>query len=303
MAVKSNFGDILEPGFRKIFNDAFKETERVFTQLFRVSDSRKQDERDSAVSGFGYLVPKPAGQPIAYEDPVQMYDVLYTHITYAKGFKIEKELFDDDQYNIMNRKPDQLGRAGRRTEENQAATIWNNAFSTSQQGGDAKPLCSTSHPRADAGTSQSNASSTGLPLTETNYETVKLAMRNQLDDKGMKIDVMPRTVLVPINLEKAANIIFNSKLRSNTADNDMNPYLNEVKVIPWIYLSSTTAFFLIDSDQHQVTWFFRERANFKQDDAFETDVALFKVRERFSGGFSDWRGVYGSKGDSAAYSD
>lgn len=301
MANKSQFGDLLEPGFRQIFDDAFKETERVFTKLFRVKNSTKQDEKDSAVSGFGLLVPKPAGQPIQYEDPIQMYDVIYTHVTYAKGFKIDKELYDDDQYNIMNRKPDQLGRAARRTEETQAANVFNNAFSTSQLGGDAKPLCSTAHPRSDGGSSQSNASSTGLPLTETNYETEKLAMRRQLDDKGQKIDVMPTKILVPIDLEKVANIIFKSKLRSGTADNDENPYLNEVDVVPWIYLTSTTAHWLIDDEQHQVIWNWREKANFKQDTAFETDQALFKVRERFSNGFSDWRGVYGSKGDGAAY--
>lgn len=303
MAVKSSFGDLLEPGFREIFNDNFKETDRVFTKLFHMNTSTKQDEKDSAISGFGLLVPKPAGQPIQYEDPVQMYDVTYTHVTYAKGFKIEKELFDDDQYNIMNRKPRDLGRAARRTEETQAANVFNNAFSTTQLGGDGKPLVSTTHPSAAGLSSQSNASATSIPLTETNYEIAKLAMRKQLDDKGMKIDTMPTSVLVPIDLEKAANIIFNSKLRSNTADNDMNPYLNEVTVIPWIYLTSTTAYWLIDADQHEVNWFFREKANFKQDDMFETDQALFKVRERFSAGFSDWRGVYGSKGDSSSYSD
>jgi phage major head subunit gpT-like protein len=303
MANKSNFGDILEPGFRKIFNDNFKETERVFTQLFRVNTSEKQDEKDSAVSGFGQLAVKPAGQPIQYEDPLQMYDTIYTHVTYAKGFKIDKELFDDDQYNVMNRKPDALGKAARRTEEAQGAAIWNNAFATTQLGGDAKPLCSTTHPRADAGASQSNASSTGLALNDSNYETVKLAMRRQLDDKGQKIDVMPKKILVPIDLEKSANILFNSKLRSGTADNDLNPYLGSVEVVSWIYLSSASAYWLIDSDQHQVTWFWREKANFDQDKTFETDQALFKVRERFSAGFSDWRGIYGSKGDGAAYSN
>lgn len=303
MANKSQFGDILEPGFRKIFNDAFKETERVFTRLFNINTSTKQDERDSAVTGFGLLSVKPAGQPIQYEDPLQMYDVIYTHVTYAKGFKIDKELYDDEMYNIMDRKPEALGRAARRTEESQAANIWNNAFSTSQLGGDGKPLVSTTHPRADGGSSQSNASSTGLPLTETNYKTEKLAMRRQLDDKGMKIDVMPKTILVPIDLEDVANVLFNSKLRSGTADNDTNPWYNDVKTISWIYLTSTTAHFLIDDDQAQVNWFWREKANFKQDEMFETDQALFKVRERFSAGFSDWRGIYGSKGDSAAYSN
>jgi phage major head subunit gpT-like protein len=303
MANKTQFGDLLEPGFRKIFDDNFKETERVFTKLFKMANSTKQDEKDSAVSGFGLLVQKPAGQPIQYEDPIQMYDVVYTHVTYAKGFKIDKELYDDDQYNVMNRKPQQLGRAARRTEETQAAAIWNNAFSTSQLGGDAKPLISTVHPRSDGGSSQSNGSSTGVAFSETAYKAEKLAMRKQLDDKGQKIDTMPNSILVPIDLEDAANIVFNSKLRSGTADNDLNPYLNDVKVIPWIYLTSTTAHFLIDNDQVQVNWFWREKANFAQDKAFETDQALFKVRERFSAGFSDWRGVYGSKGDGLAYSN
>lgn len=301
MANKTQFGDLLEPGFRKIFDDNYKEVDRVFTQIFRVNNSTKQDEKDSAISGFGLLDVKPAGQPIKYEDPVQGYDVLYTHVTYAKGFKIDKELYDDDQYNVMNKKPQALGRAARRTEETQAANLFNNGFSTSQLGGDGKPLFSTAHPRSDGGSSQSNASSTSVPFSETNYRTTKLAMRRQLDEKGMKIEVMPRILLVPIDLEDAANIVFNSKLRSGTADNDLNPYLNEVKVIPWIYLTSSTAWYLLDPDQHQINWFWREKLNFEQDKAFETDQALFKVRERFSKGFSDWRGTYGSQGDSSAY--
>lgn len=301
MAAKPHFGDLLEPGFRQIFNDNYREVDRIFTKIFRMANSTKQDERDSGVTGFGLLVEKPAGQPIQYEDPVQMFDVLYTHVTYAKGYKIDKELYDDDQYNVMNKKPQGLGKAARRTEEVQAANVWNNAFSDSYLGGDGKPLCSTAHPRADGGSSQSNASSTSLPLTESNYETEKLAMRKQLDDKGMKIDIMPTAILVPIELETPANIIFKSKLRSGTADNDMNPYMNEVEVISWLFLTSTTAHFLIDKEQHQVTWFWREKTNFEQDKTFETDQALFKVRERFSKGFSDWRGIYGSKGDSSNY--
>lgn len=302
-ALRSTFGDLLEPGFVEIYNDSYKETERLFSQVLRVKSSSKQDERESAVTGFGLLVEKAENAPISYEDPIQMYDVLYTHSTFAKGFKISKELYDDDQYNVMNSKPEQLGRAARRTEELAGAQVFNRAFNTSYQGGDAVPLVSTVHPRADGGTSQSNASATGITLTESNYETGKIAMRRQLDDKGMKIDVRPRKLLIPIELEKSANIIFNSNLRSGTADNDYNPYKGEVSVVPWIYMDrNTTHWFLIDPDQHKVTWFWREKASFKQDESFETDAALFKVRERFSTGFSDWRGVWGSAGDGAAYS-
>lgn len=302
-ATRSTFGDLLEPGFAEIYNDAYKETERVFSKVFRVKNSKKQDERTSGVTGFGLLTVKSENAPIDYEDPIQMYDNLYTHQTYAKGFKISKELFDDDQYNVMNGKPEQLGRAARRTEEVSAANVFNRAFNSSYTGGDGEELVSTSHDRADGGTAQSNASATGITLTGDNYETARNAMRNQLDDKGMKIDVRADTILVPIERLTDAEVIFNSNLRSNTADNDMNPYKGDVKIVDWIYMDrNATHWFLLDSDQHKVTWFWREKANFKQDTAFETDAALFKVRERFSNGWDDWRGVWASQGDGASYS-
>lgn len=302
-ALRSSFGDLLEPGFAQIYNDAYRELDRVFTQVFRVKTSSKQDERESGVTGLSLLTVKAENAPIEYDDPIQMYDKLYSHNTYARGFKISKELWDDDQYNVMNSKPEALGKAARRTEEISAANVFNRAFNSSYLGGDDQELCSTVHPRADGGTSQSNASSTGLTLTEANYETLKLAMKKTLDDRGQKIDLRPNKLLIPIDLEKTAKIIFQSDLRSGTADNDMNVYRNELNIVPWIYMDrNTTHWFLIDSDQHKVTWFWREKANFHQDEAFETDAALFKVRERFSNGWSDWRGIHGSQGDGAAYS-
>ena len=302
-ATRSTFGDLLEPGFAEIYNDAYKETERVFSKVFHVKNSKKQDERTSGVTGFGLLTVKAENAPIDYEDPIQMYDNLYTHQTYAKGFKISKELYDDDQYNVMNNKPGDLGRAARRTEEVSAANVFNRAFNASYLGGDSQELASTVHGRADGGTAQSNASSTGITLTGDNYETARNAMSNQLDDKGMRIDVRPRVILVPIERLTDAEIIFNSNLRSNTADNDMNPYKGDVRIIDWIYMDrNATHWFLLDSDQHKITWFWREKANFKQDTAFETDAALFKVRERFSNGWDGWEGLWGSQGDAASYS-
>jgi hypothetical protein len=304
MADTSQFGDLLEPGFLEIYNDAYKETERLFTTIFKSMDSEKPDEKMSGVSGFGLLTQKTQNAPIEYEDPVELYNTTFTHLTYAKGFKISKELYDDDQYNVMNGKPEQLGRAARRTEEVSAANVFNRAMNTSYTGGDAKPLCSTSHPRADGGTSQSNASATGAVFSEPNYEVAKLAMRKQVDHKGMKIDVRPRAVVVPIDLESKAKILFGSNLRSGSADNDINPYLNDVKIIPWIYMDgSATRWFLLDTDLAKLIWFWRERASFKQDTVFETDTAAFKVRERFSNGFPAWEGVWGSNGDATTYSD
>ena len=302
-ATRATFGDLLEPGFIEIYNNAYRELDRVLSKVFQVMNSKKQDERVSGVSGFGLLTVKAENAPIDYEDPIQLYDSLFSHVTYAKGFKISKELYDDDQYNVMNSKPRELGQAARRTEEVQAANIFNRAFNASYLGGDDQELCSTVHPRADGGTSQSNASSTGITFGEENYETLKLAMRAQLDHKGMKIDVRPRILLIPENLKKTADIVFKSNLRSGTADNDFNPYKDELQVIEWLYMDrNDTHWFLIDTEQNKLLWFWRERMSFAQDEAFESDAALFKVRERFSVGFGDWIGVQGSQGDGASYS-
>ena len=304
MALRQNFGDLLEPGFLEIFNDSYREPDRVYSKVFSTRTSTKQDERFSSVTGFGLLTVKSENATIDYDDPIQGYDTLLSHVTYAKGFKVSKEMWDDDQYNVMNEKPRQLGVAARRTEETVAANVFNRAFNASYLGGYDQELCSTVHPREDAGTSQSNASSTGIAFGEENYETAKLAMRGQLDGRGQIIEVMPRVLLIPENSKKTADIVFKSNLRSGTADNDFNPYLNELQVIEWLYMNrNDTHWFLIDKDTARgLVYLIKERMSFSQDEAWESDAALFKVRERFSVGFYAWRGTWGSQGDGAAYS-
>lgn len=302
-SLRSNFGDLLEPGFREIFNDAYDEMPLVFPQIFNVDSSDKQDENVSGVTGFGLLAQTDENESVQYEDPNQMYDTTFVHQKYTKGFKISEELYEDDQYNVMRSKPAQLARAARRTAENSAANVFNRAFSTSYLGGDGKPLASTLHPRSDGGSSQSNASSTGITLTEENLETGRIAARQQLDDKGMRIQVMPNTIVVPVDLEKDAEIITGSTMRPGSADNDMNVYKGKFNVIAWEYLTTNnTMWFLLDKRQTQLQWYWRVKPEFKQDNAFDTGMALFKVRTRFSNGWSDWRGVWASLGDGSAYS-
>ena len=301
MALRANFGDLLEPGLRQIFDDKFAEIPEVYSSIFHVESSTTDVERDSAITGFSLLEETGEGAPIQYEDPVQMYDVSYVHKKYTKGFKVSEELVEDDRYSVIRKKPAALARACRRTAEFVAATVLNNAFS-SGTGGDGKFLLSTLHPRADGGTAQSNASGSGITLTEANLNTALLAMRAQLDDKGMKIGVKADTIIVPPALEKKATELLNSTMRSGTADNDLNYYKGLLKIVSWDWLTSSTAWFLLDSSQHELNYFWRIKPEFKQDNSFDTGMALFKARMRMSTGWSDWRGVYGSKGDGGAYS-
>lgn len=302
-AFRGNFAVLLTPGFREIYNDKFQEVPMQFTKLFHVNDSVKDSEKDSALSGFGLAVLTGEGAPIAYEDPVQGYTTTYVHLKYTKGFKITLEMFEDDLYGIMRKRPAALGRTMRRTAENQAALIFVNGFNTNNTGADGKPLFSTVHPRPDGGNSQSNASSTGIVLSENNLETGNIAMRGQLDDKGMIIDVYPRILLVPKELRKTARLIVDSPMRQGTADNDANIYKDDYNVIDWLYLTSTTAWFLLDPGVHELNWFWRRKPQFKDDELFDTEFAVYKSTMRFSRGWSDWRGIYGSQGDGNAYAN
>lgn len=301
-ANRPSFADLLTPGFREIFDDRYNEEPLVMDSVFHVNTSVKDTEKDSAITGFGLAVQTAEGAPIDYEDPLQMYDTTYTHLKYTKGFKVTREMYEDDLYGVMKKKPASLGKAMRRTAENQASLIFINGFSTSYLGADGLPLFSTVHARSDGGTAQSNASSTSLSFSETNLETARIAVRRQKDDKGQIISVNPDTLVVPLELEKQAHLIVDSIQRSGTTDNDANFNKGMFKIIPWEYLTSTTAWFLIDASEHELNWFWREKPLFKSDELFDTEYAVYKSTMRLSRGWSDWRGVWGSKGDGTAYS-
>lgn len=292
-ATRANFGDLLEPGLRQIFFDQFQQMPTVYDKIFKVNSSSRQQETDSSVSGFGQLVETTEGAPVTYEDPIQGYDNSYVHKTYKKGFKVTKEMYEDDQYGIIAKMPKALALTTNRTIETIAGNIFDNAF-TSGTGGDGKYLCATDHPRTDGGTAQDNSHTYGL--NETYLESALLALRGTLDDKGQVIMVRPDTLLVAPELEKEANVLMKSTGRTSTNYNEINPYAGRLNVQVWDYLDQTQAWFVLDSGLNQLNFFWRVKPEFSQDEAFDTDTALYKTRCRFSIGFSDWRGVWGSTG-------
>lgn len=292
-ATRANFGDLLEPGFREIFFNQFAELPTVYDKIFKVNSSSKQQEYDSSVSGFGQLVETSEGAPLTYEDPIQGYKNSYVHKKYTKGFKVTREMYEDDQYGIMAKMPKALAQATNRTVETITSDIFDNAF-TSGTGGDGKYLCATDHPTTDGLTDQDNSHTYGL--NETYLESALIAMRGTVDDKSQKILVRPSTLLVNPNLEKEANILMRSSGRVTTNYNDINPYQGRLNILVWDYLDNTQAWFVIDSGLHQLNYYWRVKPEFAQDESFDTDAALYKTRCRFSVGFSDWRGVWGSTG-------
>ena len=302
-AIRANFADELDPAVRKIFFDAYDAEPEMMPKVFNILTSGMDTEMDSATTGFGKLIQTSELGALDYEDPLKMYRTTYSHLKYTKGFKVSQEFLEDDQHNIIQQMPRALGKAVVYTTEDIGADIFNNAFSTSYTSyGDGKPLASTAHTRVDGGSNQSNASATGITLGETNLETGRLAFEDALDDKGQIRNFTPNAILTGNDLRKTAMILTDSSLRPGTANNDVNIYEGVFKVMIWKYITSTTAWFLLGND-HKLNWFWRIRPEFKNDFNFDADAALYKVRIRVSAGWSDWRSVWGSKGDGVSYTD
>lgn len=302
-AVRGNFADELDPAIRKIFFDRYDEEPQMMPKIFNVDTSDRDTESVSATTGFGKLQQTSELGALDYEDPLKMFKTTATHLKYTKGFKVSQELVEDDQHGVIKQMPRALAKSVVYTTEYWGADIFNKAFNTSYTSyGDGKPLCSTGHTRADGGTAQSNASSTGVVFSETNLETQRLALEKHLNDKGEIVNFKADTILAPIDLRKSIMITTDSQMRPGTANNDVNVYEGVFTNYFWRYLTSTTAWFLLDKSNHLLNWYWRIRPEFKNDFNFDADAALYKVRIRFSRVWADWRGVEGSKGDASAYS-
>lgn len=299
-ANRNQFSPLLYKGLRKVYDDVYKEWPEQFSQIFNVLTSEMSEETDYSVTGFKLLDKVTENEPVNYQDALPGYSVTYKHDTFKGGFTVTKEMLDDDQYNVMKKKAAGLAKAVRRTIEIEAAKVINGAFGTTVvTGGDGVALCSASHPRKDGGAAQSNLG-TGK-LTEPNLLAGILQMRSLVDDQGMKIMVKPdKLVVAPYN-EAKARILLESTQRSATANNDINPVKGALDIIVYDYMSEANkeAWFLIDSTMNELNFFWREKPSFNEENSFDTDARKYKARCRFSVGFSDWHGVYGSTGATA----
>lgn len=308
-SVRPQWPDLLDPAFRKIYGDEEQQLPVVMNDVFNILSSSKDIEKDSSASGLSKLVETAEGDAISYEDPNQGYDVTYSHRKYTLGSKITLEMFQDDQFNVMNRRPRDLAKAKVRTKEQAAADIFNHGFTAGGGGlstftaGDAKALFATDHPRTDGGADISNL--TTADLAEDVLETILVSMRATVDNKGQLILIQPDTLLIPPALEKEASILLKSSGRTGTANNDVNPYQGRLNTIVWDYLGSAaggsdTAFFVLDKSFHKLNWFNRSDEGLDGPEYdFDTKTAKWSVVCRWSVGFSDFRGVYGSKGDNS----
>lgn len=294
--IAENWPNLLEPGLRSVFfmqRDALAAASPV-PKLFNVQSSAKAVEHTYGIGGLGD-VPEFNGT-IAYDTFDGLYKKDYTHVEYALGMAVERKLVDDDQYNVINQRARMLATSFVRTREKKAASVFNNAFSSSYLGSDSKALCATDHPLGPSNASTQGNKGTSA-LSAAAISATRLLMREFKDDRGELITVMPDTLLVPPELEETATIIVKTAQKVGSADNDINYAASLIKnVIVWDYLTDANNWFLIDSTMAKLylNWFDRVATDFKLDPTSDFNlVARYRGYERYSYGWDTWQWIFG----------
>jgi phage major head subunit gpT-like protein len=303
------FGRLLEPGLRKIFMQTYKEVPEQYSQIFNVQNSTKAIETDLRMGGFGLWEKKDSAGAVKYQETNDPLALQYIHEEFASGFSVERKLVDDEQYNQIQKMAKALGRAARATIETKAIEIWNNAFTVN--GFDGVPLISAAHKRLDGGVMSNQLAATdgagaaNGALSDRNLKAALIQTRRQVDDKGIIIQVQPKKLIVPPSLEFQAKTLLQSINVSTNGTgsgmtNDKNVIQNKLEVVVMDYFTSNTAWFLLDPTVAEINFFWRKKLEFAQEKDFSTHQANYQGYMRFSAGYSDYRGVFGSTGAFAA---
>jgi len=292
-----SFSELIEPGLSAVFYTDLKLAPFQAEQLLNVRESGKHTEDDLTLGGLDTMPELGEGSPISYYSPSQGYKKIYTHVQYGMGYSITRVMYDDDLYGMVGREASQkLARSGKKCFEAVCANLFNNGFSSLYTGADGVALFSTSHPLLN-GSTDANKPSTDCDLSLTTLENAVTEFRGFLDDTGAKCAISPRILLVPPGEQFNAEKLVGSQKDPESAENAINPMYNKVQVVVYDYLTDTDAWFLLAAKtDHKGKIYWRKRATFESDDDFSTGNALFKSTMRFSVGWSDWRGFYGTSG-------
>jgi len=302
----SSFAKALWPGVNTWYGDAYAQYPVEWDKLFEKNTSRKAFEEDVGSSHFGLAVQKAEGASVTYDTSRQGFTSRYNHVVYALGFIITREIYEDDQYDVVGKlKAQSLAFSMRQTKEIVAANVYNRAFNTSYLGGDGATLIasaggggSASHP-AIAGGTWTNGVATAVDLSEAALEQAVIDIAGFTNDRGLKIAVRPKTLIIPKELMFEATRILKAEGRTGTDLNDPNA-LKTMGMVPEVvvnhYLTDTDAWFLRTDVQNGLKYFERRGDEFGMDEDFDTENAKYKATARYSFGWTDPRAIYGSPG-------
>ena len=290
----------LEPGLNALFGLEYKRYENEASQIFDNESSDRAFEEEVMLSGFGTADVKPEGSGVSYDEAQETYTARYTHETVALAFALTEEAIEDNLYDrISSRYTKALARSMATSKQVKGANVLINAFAASgYNGGDGESLCGNAHPTLNG--NQSNIPSTAADLSETSLEQALIDIAGLTDDRGLKIALNGTKMIIPVNLQFTAERLMKSGQRVGTGDNDINA-VGSMGMIPQgyvvnNYLTDTDAFFIKTDAPNGLKHFQRAAISTKMEGDFETGNVKYKARERYSFGWSDWRGIFGSPG-------
>ena len=298
-----NVSRLLQEGVNKVFGQAYEAHETQRTMLFDTETSQKAFELDQQFEGFGLAPVKQEGAGISYDSQQEGFTPKYPNLTYGKGFIVTREAMEDNLYNLFSQKARALAFSMRQTKENVAANVYNRGFNSSflMTGGDGVELFSTAHINGPSdSTTFSNELATPAALSEASLEDLLIQINEATDPRGLRIAIRGERLIVPPKLGFDAERIMNSVLQNDTGNNAINA-VRSTGMLPAghmvnNYLTSDTAWFIKTNSPDGMKYFTRQEVRFEQDNDFGTSNARFKADERYSVGWSDPRGAFGSAG-------
>ena len=290
----------LEPGLNALFGLEYKRYDNEASQIFDNESSDRAFEEEVMLSGFGTADVKPEGSGVQYDDAQETYTARYTHETVALAFALTEEAIEDNLYDrISSRYTKALARSMATSKQVKAANVLNNAFATSgYDGGDGESLCGSAHPTLNG--NQTNIPTTAADLSETSLEQALIDIASYTDERGLKIAAQGMKMIIPKEIQFTAERILKSQGRTGTADNDINAIKNMGMVPQGFvvnhYLVDTDAWFIKTDVPNGMKHFVRAPLKTAMEGDFDTGNVRYKARERYSFGWSDWRGIYGNTG-------
>jgi hypothetical protein len=292
----------LLPGLNALFGLEYARYGEEHKEIYETETSERSFEEETKLSGFSAAPVKNEGSAIAYDNGQEAWTARYNHETIALGFSLTEEAIEDNLYDSLSaRYTKALARAMAYTKQVKSAAVLNNGFTNSAQyyGGDGVPLFSASHPLVGGGTN-SNIPSTPADLNETSLENAVIQIAAWTDERGLLIAAKPRKLVVPPSLQFVATRLLETELRVGTADNDINALKNNGSIPEGHtinhFLTDNNAWFLTTDVPNGMKHFVRTPLSQSMDGDFDTGNVRYKARERYSFGWSDPLGMFGSQG-------
>lgn len=292
-----NFGDLIDKRVTKLFYDEYKQLPDKIPSVYSVESSSDSFEKWSGVGSLPDFT-QFAGT-VTYQSQAQGYDTTATHVPFANGIQIERELYDDDRHGVWERRPVALAQSAQRTRQKHAARIFNNAFSVDTffyNNSEGVALCSDSH-TTNSGVSTASGfdNLTTAALSAVSVASARIQMRNFRGDVGERISVMPDKLIIPVDLYEVAYEIAESEGKVDTSLNNANVHKGKYEVMDWEYLTDTNNWFMVDSRMQKqfLTWFDRIPLEFAMAEELDTLVAKWRAYMRYSFAWWDWRFILG----------